>query len=244
MKVWLWASAAWYGFSGWALPILLRLIGRLEVEHAGRVPLEGPLVVVANHLNILDPILVCAVSPRRLRPMAKRELFEVPLIGWVPWLYGAFPVRRFSADLGALRAGRNHLRAGRAVLVHPEGTRSPTHELQPALPGSAMMALLGGAVIVPAAITGTEAVTGPRAVLRALLRSLVGRRRASIRVVFGEPFQLAAGEASADRAEAATDLMMRHIAALLPESYRGAYGAGSEGKLVVARQRSSNPADS
>ena len=103
MKVWLWASAAWYGFSGWALPILLRLIGRLEVEHAGRVPLEGPLVVVANHLNILDPILVCAVSPRRLRPMAKRELFEVPLIGWVPWLYGAFPVRRFSADLNRLR---------------------------------------------------------------------------------------------------------------------------------------------
>ncbi len=236
MKLWLWASAAWYGFSGWLLPILLRLIGRLEVEHADRVPLEGPLVIVANHLNLIDPILVCAVAPRRLRPIAKRELFETPLVGWLVWLYGAFPVRRFSADLGALRAGRNHLRAGRAVLVHPEGTRSPTSELQPALPGSAMMALLGGARIVPAAVTGTEAITGPRSVLRALLG-----RRTSIRIVFGEPFELDGGEPTADRAEVATDLMMRHIAALLPERYRGAYGPGSEGKLIVARQRDDRP---
>ena len=236
MKVWLWASAAWYGFSGWLLPVLLRLLGRLEVEHADRVPLDGAVVIVANHLNIIDPVLICSVTPRRLRPMAKREIFETPLIGWVAWLYGAFPVRRFSADLGALRAGRNHLRAGHAVLVHPEGTRSPANQLQPALPGSAMMALLGGAPVVPAAITGTEAITGPRSVLRALLG-----RRTSIRVVFGEPFALADGEPSADRAEAATDLMMRRIAALLPERYRGAYGPGSEGKLVVARQRNGRP---
>ena len=239
MKVWLWASAAYYGFCCWLMPVLLRLLGRVEVEHADRVPLEGPIVVVANHLNIIDPILVCAVSPRRLRPMAKRELFETPLIGWLPWLYGAFPVRRFSADLGALRAGRNHLRAGHAVLVHPEGTRSLTYALQPALPGSAMMALLGGAPVVPVAVTGTEAVGGPRSMLRALLG-----HRTSIRVIFGEPFQLADGAPSADRAEVATDLMMRHIAALLPERYRGAYGAGSEGTVVVARQRDSDRADS
>jgi 1-acyl-sn-glycerol-3-phosphate acyltransferase len=234
--VWLWASAGWYGFARWMLPILLRLLGRLEIEHADRVPLEGPVVIVANHVNIIDPILVCAVAPRRLRPMAKRELFETPLVGWLCWLYGAFPVRRYSADLGALRTGRNYLRAGRAVLVHPEGTRSPTGQLQPALPGSAMMALLGGAPIVPAAITGTEAITGPRSIVRALLG-----RRTSVRVVFGEPFELADGEPSADRAEAATDLMMRRIAALLPEDYRGAYGPGSEGKLVVARQRNGRP---
>lgn len=232
---WLWnrGSDAWYGFSRWALPILLRLLGRLEFQHTERVPLDGPVLIVANHVNLIDPILVCAAAPRRLRPMAKRELFETPLVGWLVWLYGAFPVRRYSADLGALRVGRNHLRAGRAVLVHPEGTRSRTAEMQPGLPGSAMLALLGGANIVPCAVTGTEAITGPRSILRALL----GRRRTSIRVVFGEPFTLADGEPSSDRAEAATDLMMRRVAALLPEQYRGAYGAGSEGTLVVARQR-------
>ena len=99
------------------------------------------------------------------------------------------------------------------------------------------MALLSGAPVVPVAVTGTEVIRGPRSILRALLG-----RRTSVRVVFGEPFTLADGEPTADRAEAATDLIMRHIAALLPEEYRGAYGAGSEGKLVVARQRDARPA--
>lgn len=236
-RIWDFSSAAFYGFSNRLLPLLLRLVGSLEIAHADRVPREGGAVIVANHTSLVDPLLVCAVAPRRLRPIAKRELFETPLVGWTVWLYGAFPVRRYSGDLGALRAGRNHLRAGRAVLVCPEGTRSPTGQLQPGLPGSAVMALLSGAPVVPVAVTGTEVIRGPRSILRALLG-----RRTSVRVVFGEPFTLADGEPTADRAEAATDLIMRHIAALLPEEYRGAYGAGSEGKLVVARQRDARPA--
>lgn len=233
MNVWLWASAAWYGFSGWLLPILLRLIGRLEVEHADRVPLEGPLVIVANHLNLIDPVLVCAVAPRRLRPIAKRELFETPLVGWILWVYGAFPVRRYSADIGALRAARNHLRNGDVVLMFPEATRSMDARLHPALPGAAMAALLARVPVVPVAITGTEQVSIPSVFFRWILR-----RRLHIRVEFGEPFALphSPGTAEARHAEESTDLMMRRVAELLPESYRGAYGAGSEGKLVFARR--------
>jgi len=231
-RIWDFWSAAFYGFSRWAIPFALRLGGSLRIDHAERVPLEGGVMIVANHAALVDPVLVCAVAPRRLRPIAKRELFETPLIGWTVWLYGAFPVRRHSGDLGALRAGRNHLRAGRAVLVHPEGTRSPDGRLIPGLPGSAVMALLGGAPIVPCAVTGTAPIKGPRSILRAVLG-----RRLSVRVDFGEPFMLDGGKPTADRAEAATDLIMRRIAELMPEEYRGAYGAGSEGQLVVARHR-------
>jgi 1-acyl-sn-glycerol-3-phosphate acyltransferase len=221
-----------YGFSRVAMPFALRLAGSLRIEHTDRIPLDGGVMIVANHAALVDPILVCAAAPRRLRPIAKRELFETPLVGWTVWLYGAFPVRRHSGDLGALRAGRNHLRAGRAVLVHPEGTRSPDGRLTPGLPGSAVMALLGGAPIVPCAITGTHPIRGPRSILNAFLR-----RNLSIRVVFGEPFTLNEGRPTADRAEEATDFIMRRIAELMPEEYRGAYGAGSEGQLVVARHR-------
>ena len=223
-RIWDFWSAALYGFSRVAVPLLLRLVGSVEIAHADRVPREGGVMIVANHVALVDPLLVCATAPRRLRPIAKRELFETPLIGWTVWLYGAFPVRRHSGDLGALRAGRNHLRAGRAVLVHPEGTRSPTGGLQPGLPGSAVMALLGGAPIVPCAVTGTLPIQGPRSMLRALFG-----RRTSIRIVFGEPFTLDAGKPTVDRAEAATDLIMRRIAALMPEEYRGAYGAALRG---------------
>ena len=153
-------SAFSYAITVLAVRLGMRLCSRLEVLHADRVPREGPAILVANHLTNADPVLVCACAPRTLRVMAKRELFELPLVGWTLWAFGAFPVRRWSADLGALRAGRNHLRAGRAVLVFPEGTRSESRALQPALPGSAVLALLGGAPVVPVAITGMEAFAG------------------------------------------------------------------------------------
>ncbi|MYA18870.1 MAG: 1-acyl-sn-glycerol-3-phosphate acyltransferase [Chloroflexi bacterium] len=229
---WLWGrfSIFAYWIATTVVYWFIRTFARLEVVDASNVPAEGRVLVVANHLSNFDPVLVAACSPRQVRTMAKREMFETPLVGWTVWAYGAFPVRRHSADMGALRVGRNHLLAGRAVLVFPEGTRAPERALIPALPGSAMLALLGDAPVVPVAVNGTEALSGPGAILGGLLRG-----RPTVRVRFGEPFALAGGGPSASRAEEGTDQLMRRIAALLPERYRGAYGPGSEGQIVVAR---------
>jgi len=227
---WRVASRAWYWFLNTLLRVVLWPGARIVVEHAERVPREGAVVLVCNHITNIDPTLVCAIAPRRLTPMAKRELFDQRRVGWAFPLYGAFPVRRFSADIGALRTARDLLRDGHAVLVFPEGTRSGG-AMRPALPGSAMIALLGGAPVLPVAITGTEALLG----WRRRLKALFGPRR-TIRIVFGEPFELGDGAPTSDRVEPATDLIMRHVAALLPERYRGAYGAETEGQVVVARQ--------
>jgi 1-acyl-sn-glycerol-3-phosphate acyltransferase len=211
--------------------VVVRVLARWEVEGRARVPLEGAVVLVCNHLHLLDPPLVAASMPRRVHTMAKRELFETPLVGWTMWPYGAIPVRRFSADMGALRAARNLLRRGDAVMMFPEGTRSKDAQLHPALPGAAMVALLAGVPVLPVAVTGTDAVRLPR--------DLVGwlrGRRPRLSVTFGEPFALPMTNADTQAAEEATDLMMRRVAALLPERYRGAYGAGTEGRLVFARQ--------
>lgn len=203
---------------------------RWEVTGTGHVPDGGAVILTANHLHLLDPPLVMASLGRRVRPMAKRDLFETPLVGWVFWAVGAFPVRRYSADIGALRAARNLLRQGEAVLMFPEGTRSRDAALQPALPGAAMVALLSGSPIVPVAITGTEEIRIPGVFFGWLRGS-----RIAISVEFGEPYQLPATLTDARHAEETADLMMRHVAALLPETYRGAYGAGTEGELVFAR---------
>ena len=233
MRLWLWGrfSIFAYWIARRAIYWFVRSVARLEVVGTERMPMEGRALVVANHLSNFDPVLVCGCSPRGMRVMAKREMFETPLVGWTVWAFGAFPVRRHSADMGALRVGRNHLLAGRAVLVFPEGTRAPEQALIPALPGSAMLAMLGDAPVVPVAVTGTEALSGPRAILGGLFRG-----RPTVRVEFGEPFSLGEGAPTGRRAEQATDLLMRRIAALLPEHYRGAYGAASEGETVVARQ--------
>ena len=63
--------------------------------------------------------------------MGKYELFQTPLVGWALWAYGAFPVRRFNADMSALRAARLLLRSGSVVLMFPEGTRSRDAKLHP-----------------------------------------------------------------------------------------------------------------
>jgi len=224
--------------SGWIYGLLTGLtrvvvyaFSRWTVEGAEHVPSSGPVVLISNHLHLLDPPLVAACIKRRVHPMAKRELFETPLVGWVLWPYGAFPVRRFSADIGALRAARGYLRTGHVVLMFPEGTRSKDGQLHPALPGAAMVALLADAPVVPVAITGTEQIRVPGTLFRWMRRD-----RLRIRVVFGEPFRLQIEGSEARQAEEATDLIMRRIAALLPPEYRGAYGAGSEDRLVFARQ--------
>jgi 1-acyl-sn-glycerol-3-phosphate acyltransferase len=228
--------------SGWIYGLLTGLtrvtiytFARWTVEGAERIPPSGPVVLISNHLHLLDPPLIAASCRRRVHPMAKRELFETPLVGWVLWPYGAFPVRRFSADMGALRAARGYLRNGHVVLMFPEGTRSKDAQLHPALPGAAMVALLANAPVVPVAITGTDQIRVPGVLFRWMKRD-----RLRIRVVFGEPFTLDYGGAESRHAEEATDLVMRRIAALLPPSYRGAYGSGTEDRLVFARQPRSN----
>ncbi len=206
-------------------------LARWEVVGAERLPPEGPVILVANHNHLLDPPLVAASTRRRVHPMAKRELFETPLIGWYFWAYGAFPVRRFSGDMGALRVARNYLRNGEVVLMFPEGTRAHGNGMRPALPGAAMVGLLAKAPVVPVAITGTDRIRIPRVFFQWMVR-----RRPRLRVEFGEPFALDSESSDARSAEMATDRMMRRVSAMLPPAYQGAYGSASAGTIVVARQ--------
>jgi 1-acyl-sn-glycerol-3-phosphate acyltransferase len=223
-----------YWASTGMMRLMLRAFARWEVVGADRVPRDGPLILVSNHVHIIDPPLVAASSRRRVHPMAKRELFEVPLIGWWFWLWGAFPVRRFSGDMGALRVARNYLRNNEVVLMFPEGTRSRGAGMRPALPGAAMVAVLAKSAVVPVAITGSQ-ISIPSIFWQWALR-----RRPRIRVEFGEPFVMEGHAADSKGAEAATDAIMRRISSMLPEEYRGAYGAGSEGRVIVARVRDRN----
>jgi 1-acyl-sn-glycerol-3-phosphate acyltransferase len=190
---------------------------KFEVIGREHVPLEGGLILASNHMNNADPPAICIAVPRHPTFMAKKEMFGWPVLGPAFRLFGAFPVRRTEADLAALRAATELVQRGDMLVMFPEGTRSRTGGLGKGHPGTALVALRTGAPILPVAVTGTEAVRWPWIFLRPFSIK-------KVTVTIGEPFHLAPVERiNNESAAEATDVIMRHIAALLPPEYRGVY---------------------
>ena len=114
-----------------------------------RVPLEGGLVVAANHFASVDHPLIGIFSPRAIYYMAKKELLDMPIIGELLIWTGAFPVKRGVADREALREGRRLLREGHTVGVHIEGTRQKFGYPGEVKLGGMMIAMQEGAPVIP-----------------------------------------------------------------------------------------------
>jgi 1-acyl-sn-glycerol-3-phosphate acyltransferase len=203
--------------------LLLPTQMRLRVAGAARCPATGALIIVANHLGLLDPIVVAALVRRRVHILAKAELFEWPVLGGIARGCGVVPVRRGASDREALRTLVDVLRAGECVLLMPEGTY-PKAPLPAAMlrakTGAAFLAAHTRALVLPVAVTGTERVWSPR-------RGWRFGQCPRVTITYGEPYapdMAAAGGAKA-AFQAVADDMGQRIAALLPEAYRGYYGA-------------------
>jgi len=210
---------AFYSGANHAIRVLLWIIGRWTVTGRDNIPAEGALIVVSNHLSNGDPpILAAGLARRRVRFMAKIELFKYPL-GAIIRLYGAFPVRRFDADVGALLNADRILKRGGVLGMFPEGTRSRSGRLGKPHPGTALIALRSGATVIPCAITGTEQLRKPL--------NLLKRPRISIHI--GQPIQIeAVRRPNEQQVSDLTERIFSEIKALLPAKYLDAY-TGSEG---------------
>ena len=213
--------ATWYNVNlrTWAwLAVNFNL--KLDVLGLENVPRKGPLIMASNHVSVADPPVLCVKTPRRIAWMAKKELFDIPVVGLCYRFYGCVPVRRGAADIAALRQSEQALRKGLVLGMFPEGTRSHEPGMQPAEPGTAMIALRTGAPILPVAMSGTESVSLPRSFFH-WLRS----DQPSVRLVYGKPFRLEQPKRiRREDVERGTNEIMRRIAELLPPHYRGVYG--------------------
>jgi 1-acyl-sn-glycerol-3-phosphate acyltransferase len=216
------------------LRLLVRIIyplqAQLHVYHAERVPAEGPVLLVSNHLGLTDQFALGLAVERQLRILTKAELFNWPIIGGLARLAGLVPVQRGGSDREALQTAVRLLRAGDCVLVHPEGTfsRPPAPAaMRPFKTGAAWLALRTTVWVVPVGIWGSELVWAPR-------RQWRFWQRPHVTVSFGEPYipdiringALSYGSATKAMLQAVTDDMGYRVAALLPEQYRGYYGFG------------------
>jgi 1-acyl-sn-glycerol-3-phosphate acyltransferase len=126
-----------------------------EVHGRENVPKTGAVIVASNHISYWDPLLVGTAAIREQHFLAKEELFRGPL-GWLIRAYNAIPIRRGMADLSGLAKAKDVLRAGRSLILFPEGTRQRDGELRAARPGLGMLAVGSDALIVPTCIMGSN----------------------------------------------------------------------------------------
>lgn len=127
---------------------------RIRVEGKENVPRDGSAMLVVNHKSNWDPILVAIASPRKLRFMAKSELFKNKLFSFVLTALGVFPVHRGKGDIGAIKSALSILKNNEFMLIFPEGGRVLDERTSEAKPGAVMLAVKSKSPIVPAYISG------------------------------------------------------------------------------------------
>jgi 1-acyl-sn-glycerol-3-phosphate acyltransferase len=204
---------------------LTRILCRVDDAQLAHVPTQGPLILIANHVNFLEvPLLYTHLQPRRVTGFAKIETWHNPAMGLLFDLYGAIPLRRGEADVAAFRRGLAILEVGHILAVAPEGTRSGHGRLGRGHPGVVMLALRSGAPLLPMAYYGGES----------LRRNVARLRRTDFHIVVGRPFYLDAGGVKMTREvrQRMVDEIMYQLAALLPPAYRGHYS-----NLAVATEQ-------
>ena len=157
--------------------IILRINGKLTVQGKENVPSDGGLIIASNHISYLDPPVLGSVSPRRITFMAKKGLFDIPILGFII-RSAAFPVDRDNPKPSTIKETIKRLKRGEAITIFPEGQRNTSGNLLEAKRGLGMIAGISKATIIPALIIGTDL---------ALPENAKFLKRADISVVFGKP---------------------------------------------------------
>ncbi|MGI8797620.1 MAG: lysophospholipid acyltransferase family protein [Acidimicrobiia bacterium] len=155
-----------------------KLLFRVRVHGREKVPRSGAFVVAPSHRSLMDIFFTAYITRRRIRFMAKQELFAKPFLAWLLTAGGGFPVDRGSADRAALRAAQQALEGGEPVAIFPEGTRNHGPEIGPLFDGAAYLAARLRVPVVPVAIGGSEEILPSGKVLPRLRR---------VAIVIGEP---------------------------------------------------------
>ncbi len=132
----------------------IRFFQRTRVSGLENIPKDGPVMLCSNHIAIRDPILIAAVCKRQITFIGKKELFRVPIIGWLIKKLGAVPIDRSGADVGAIKTSVNVLKNGGALAIFPQGHRYPgvNPATTPTKNGAALMIYRSKCDVVPVCI--------------------------------------------------------------------------------------------
>lgn len=199
---------------------LFHLLASVTIKGLENVPYCKPYIAVINHISTFDPPFSLAFWPENIEALGASDIWERKGFGqnFLVRLYGATPVRRGEYDRQALERVARVLKSGYPLLMSPEGGRTHTVAMRQARPGLAFLIEMTGVQVVPVGIVGTTDDFFKKAIRGA---------RPPLGMNIGKPIILppveGRGDARRESRQRNTDLVMAHIAGLLPEGYRGYY---------------------
>jgi 1-acyl-sn-glycerol-3-phosphate acyltransferase len=144
----------WYRFSRFWCQAFFLTFCRGRVFGRQNVPLTGGVLLVCNHQSFLDPVLATLALARECDYMARDTLFRHRIFRRLIQSLNAFPIKRATADIGAIKETLRRLKAGHLITVFPEGTRTADGAIGPMQPGPILIARKAGVPIVPTLIQG------------------------------------------------------------------------------------------
>lgn len=197
---------------------LFHVLGRVKIIGKENIPYGKPYVVAMNHISIYDPPFIAAFWPEILEIMGASEVFDKPGQGQLVKLYGVMPVHRGEYERTLLEKIVRILKSGYPFLIAPEGGRSHVTAMRRAHAGIGYIVDATGVAVVPVGLVGTTDDFWHRA---------IRREKPELEMRIGKPIHLPAitekGAARRKARQENADLVMRYLAGLLPEDYRGVY---------------------
>lgn len=197
---------------------VFHVLGRVKVTGQENIPYGTPYVVAMNHVSIFDPPLIGAFWPEQLEIIGAADVFDKPGQGQVLKIYGVIPVHRGDYDRALLTKIVRIIKSGFPLLIAPEGGRSHVPAMRRAKSGIAYMVEQTGVPVVPVGLVGTTEDFWQRA---------KRGERPQLEMRIGKPITLpeitVKGNERHEARQQNADLVMRHLAGLLPEEYRGVY---------------------
>ena len=201
---------------------IFHILAKVNIVGKENVPYGKPYLVATNHISIFDPPFAAAFWPEQLEIIGASDVFDKPGQGWLLKWYGVIPVHRGDYDRLLLTKIIRMIKSGSPLLIAPEGGRSHVPAMRRAKPGIAYIVEQTGVPILPVGLIGTTEDFWQRA-----------RRgeRPSLEMRISRPLILPEIKARGTERHAArqknADLVMSHLAGLLPEEYRGVYAASA-----------------
>ena len=197
---------------------IFHVLSNVKITGKENIPYGTPYLVAMNHVSIFDPPFAGSFWPEALEIIGAADVFEKPGQGQVLKAYGVIPVHRGEYDRSLLLRIVDIIKSGNPLLIAPEGGRSHVTAMRRALPGVAYIIEQTKVPVIPVGLIGTTEDFWHRA---------THGDRPSLEMKIGKPILLpentAKGKERHEVRQANADLVMRHLAGLLPESYRGVY---------------------